>query len=369
MMTKPWLIIFLGGMGQSPPERMVSAVQSAITLDKLEWAAGSGLFQGSILLTDQKDLADRARHLAHVESSAPGFHFGEQLCDLINRYEIERPFYLGGGSGALLDGSELTLIAQSLLDKRDFAITNNLYSTDLIAFHPGSALKRINLPATDNPLAQRLRMEAGLNVTQMERNAASQFDVDTPSDVLILKLYLSTGQHTRTCIEKLEIDDSRLRAIMPLLTDQDAEVLVAGRVGSYVWAHLEAETACRIRALSEERGMRSDGRQEHGTARSILGFHLQEVGITNFFNTLAELGDAAIVDSRVLFAHMGLHPSAPDRFYSDLGEPEKITDPFLREFTEAAISAPIPVVLGGHSLVSGGLYALIDAAWLEINQA
>ena len=56
-------------------------------------------------------------------------------------------------------------------------------------------------------------------------------------------------------------------------------------------------------------------------------------------------------------------PSAADRFYSDLRQPEKISDPWVRRFTEAAIEAPIPVVLGGHSLVSGGLYALVEAAW------
>jgi hypothetical protein len=35
----------------------------------------------------------------------------------------------------------------------------------------------------------------------------------------------------------------------------------------------------------------------------------------------------------------------------------------LRRFTEAALACPIPLVLGGHTLVSGGLYVLIEAAW------
>ena len=47
----------------------------------------------------------------------------------------------------------------------------------------------------------------------------------------------------------------------------------------------------------------------------------------------------------------------------NLRQPEKIADPFVRHFTEAAMQAPIPIVLGGHSLVAGGLYALIEAAW------
>jgi hypothetical protein len=46
-------------------------------------------------------------------------------------------------------------------------------------------------------------------------------------------------------------------------------------------------------------------------------------------------------------------------------QPELIANRVAREFTEAAMLAPIPVVLGGHSLVAGGLWALIDAAWLD----
>jgi len=40
-------------------------------------------------------------------------------------------------------------------------------------------------------------------------------------------------------------------------------------------------------------------------------------------------------------------------------------DPFLRDFTRAALEAPIPVLLGGHSLMSGGLMALNEYAWKQ----
>jgi hypothetical protein len=42
-----------------------------------------------------------------------------------------------------------------------------------------------------------------------------------------------------------------------------------------------------------------------------------------------------------------------------------ITDPFLRDLTAGALAAPIPVLLGGHALVSGGLMALVQSAWDE----
>ena len=63
--------------------------------------------------------------------------------------------------------------------------------------------------------------------------------------------------------------------------------------------------------------------------------------------------------------HLGIEPSREDRFQSDLLRPEAISDTWLRRFTAAAAKAPLPVLLGGHSLVSGGLMALNDAAWLE----
>jgi hypothetical protein len=77
---------------------------------------------------------------------------------------------------------------------------------------------------------------------------------------------------------------------------------------------------------------------------------------------VARLGNAAFIDTRVLFTHFGLNLTTADRFYSDLGQHEKINNPFVREFTQQAMESPIPVILGGHSLVSGGLLALIEVA-------
>jgi hypothetical protein len=147
------------------------------------------------------------------------------------------------------------------------------------------------------------------------------------------------------------------------MLDRDATILVAGRVSSATWSYLERETACSTRVLSEERGMRASGRQARGEVRSLLGYYLDAVGLQRFFETLATMGQAIFVDNRVLFAHQGLWPSAADRFHSDLRQPAQIGDPFVRALTEAAMAAPVPVIMGGHSLVSGGMYALIEAAW------
>jgi hypothetical protein len=83
-------------------------------------------------------------------------------------------------------------------------------------------------------------------------------------------------------------------------------------------------------------------------------------GLVGFFEDLAGMADAAIIDSRVLFAAKDIHPDAADRFASDLFWIDTIRDSWLRDFTQAAAEAPLPVILGGHSLVSGGLYALAE---------
>jgi hypothetical protein len=150
---------------------------------------------------------------------------------------------------------------------------------------------------------------------------------------------------------------------LPLILEREATILVAGRVSSATWSYVERETACNTRVLSEERGMRASGRQARGEVRSLLGYYVEAMGLARTFETLATMGQALFLDNRVLFAHRGLWPTAADRFYSDLRQPAQIVDPFVRDLTEAAMAAPLPVIMGGHSLVAGGMYALIEAAW------
>jgi len=370
---RPVLVAFLGGMGGSPVEEMLAEALRAAALDSLEEALGTGGFASAILATDAPERLDRVPPGVAVDPDSGSFHLGERLARLIEHYEMESVVYFGAGSVPLLRGSDFAAIASGLRAASRVVISNNFYSGDLIAFRPASALLGVEPPTTDNALPRLLRDRAGLESLPLPRSTATQFNIDSPADLAALALHGGTGPRLSCVLSSLDLDTAPYRRCLPLLTDPLAEVLVAGRVGSQVWQYLETETACRVRVFSEERGMvaaqRASASGERRGARSILAYHLQAVGVTRFFEQLATLGDAAFIDTRVLLAHLGLHPSRADRFLSDLGRASEIEDAFLREFTEGAARAAIPVVLGGHSLVSGSLMALIEVAWREHDRA
>ena len=360
------MLIMTGSGEGSEVERMVAQARQAITLDTVDKALTVEAMDRVIVSTNSHALAEQLRDkLVCVELDAPGkeFHFGRQLLALIEKYKVERLFYMGGGSGPLLSTEEMGHLAEDLLSADRLLITNNFYSTDFAAFTPASILKDADPPAFDNDLGWLLGETLGLPIRELPRTAATQLDVDTPIDLMTIKLHPAAGRHVQQYLEQLDLDISHLEESIKFFTNREAMVVVAGRVSAATWTYLESETACQVRLFAEERGMRASGRQGRGEVRSLLGFYLDEVGEEEFFAALSTLGQAAFIDSRVIFAHRGLWPSAADRFYSDLRQPEKIADPFVRHFTEAAMHAPIPIVLGGHSLVAGGLYTLIEAAW------
>lgn len=359
--AQPTLIVFSGGMRETPVERLVGDARDAAALDTLDRGLQSGAFAGGLLVTDNERLRALAPAGVEVVRADSAFNFGDQLRALIHERRIERPLYVGGGSIPLLQSADLAALARRLTAADRLVISNNYFSADCAGWVPGSALDGLAEIPSDNRLPQLLHLQAGLPSETMERTIASQLDIDTPTDLAVLSLFGSSGR-LRGYLDTLTIDTARYRQAMPLFL-QPATILVAGRVGSAVWQYLERETACRVRLYSEERGMQADGRERSGNVRSILGFYLERAGPDELFQTLAQLGDAVFLDSRVICAHARVFPSRPDRFLSDLGRWHEVQDPFLRELTRAAIQAPVPVVLGGHSLVSGGLMALVQAAW------
>jgi hypothetical protein len=357
--SKPTLVVFLGGLGESVMEVMVGEARRAAALDTIEAALGTGAFAGGLLVTD----VPAAEPIDGLETDVDdgAFHFGRRLAGVVRGRELRSVVYMGGGSAPLLSPEELSEKAAAVAGGR--VVTNNRYSSDLVGFNATpEVLKTIEGVERDNALAAAF-VDAGQEVEELPRSVATLFDIDGPADLAVLKVTGRGGRRLSAHVGSLDIDKTGYERVLPVFLDREKQVIVAGRVGSHTWRYLETETACRVRLFAEERGMEADGRADEGKARSLLGFHLEAVGVERLFETLAELGDAAFIDSRVLAAHAGARPSREDRFLSDLGRWKEIGNPFLRELTRAAAEAPIPVLLGGHSLMSGALMLLNEHAW------
>jgi hypothetical protein len=350
--------------GSAVEDQLGHALAEA-ALDVLQEALATGAFAGAILVADDNALERRLPAAVTLDVDAEPFHFGRRLAAVIAERAIERPVYVGAGGVPLMRGSDLAAVARRLQESGRVVISNNYFSADLVAFTPGAAVGAIEPPAGDNLLPRLLHDQAGLASETLPRSSATQFNIDSPADLAVLKVAGGAGPNLTRFLETFDCEVDTYRRLMRCLVDPQAEVLLAGRVGSQVWPYLESETACRLRVYSEERGMRAAGRDASGAARSLLAFHLREVGCARFFGELAEMADAVCFDTRPLLAHLALDASRADRFWSDLGCPERIAEPFLREFTAAARDAPVPVLLGGHSLVAGGLMLLNEAAWRE----
>jgi hypothetical protein len=304
--------------------------------------------------------------------------FGGRLRDLVR---VDRPaglVVLGSGSIPLATAADRrTFLAAAAGDERR-ALANNRYSADVVAISRVDALPELpELPA-DNALPRWLEEVAGYRVDDLRRRWRLTFDIDGPLDLVLL----GVGDLAGTPIDGATVG-ARLAAVRAVANDRRSELLIAGRTSATTLAWLERHAAARVRAWVEERGLRAasllarsdyaagSGAREPREPRelrapaSILGALLDRGGPGSLGEVLARLGDAAMVDSRVLLAHrLGVDeaawPIAEDRFASDLLLPERITDPWLRDLTVAAAGAPIPVLLGGHTLVGPGARLVVE---------
>ena len=364
------LAILLGGMDGGPLEQSMRAALEAAALDAAEAARDSGAYARIFLLTDRAPALPVPTGViveTDAEAGASPFHYGARLTDWVRRHQVERFATCGAGSAPLLTSPDWQALAEALDGSSARCVANNRFSADLYALTPASALARLDpAPATDNAVPRRLWDQHGIELVELPRTVVTQFNLDTPNDLAALALSGRGGPRLLALLREGEsrLDTSRLERAAACFTERTAEVLVAGRVSSVTWNYLERESACRVRVLAEERGMQSAGTDADGTARSILGALLAESGPGRVFSTLLpEWCDAAFIDIRPALVHLGIRPNRADRFAADAGLPDAIEDLRLRALVQAAMASPVPVVLGGHSLVAGVLQLVNQWAW------
>jgi hypothetical protein len=294
---------------------------------------------------------------ARIQAGPPdGRPFGARLRELVADLGDGGLIVLGSGAVPLATAADRRELVDAAGADDPRALANNRYSADVIAVARARHVLA-NAPdmPTDNALPRWLEDHAGVAVDDRRGRTRLGIDVDGPLDLVLL------GGRWRSRLPG--VDTARVRAILDavraVVADPEAELVVAGRVSAANLAWLEARTASRTRALIEERGLRTR-RADQRPAASALGALLDRDGPEALGEHLARFGEAAIVDTRVLLAHrFGADeagwPGAEDRFASDLLQHGRIGDPWLRALAASAVNAPIPILLGGHTLVGPGL--------------
>ena len=284
--------------------------------------------------------------------------FGQHVREAVATIPPDGLILLGSGSIPLATAVDRRAFVDTAAGPPGHALANNRYSADIVAVAGAARLGDLPDVRADNGLPRWLAEAAGFAVDDLRRRWRLQVDLDTLLDALLVPWTdaddsLSAEGVTTSVVR------SALAGVAAISRDPRSELVVAGRASADGLAWLEQSTASRTRALVEERGFRTrpDGQRP---VRSTLGLLLDRDGPGALGAILAELGDAALVDTRVLLAHRfgadeAAWPGAEDRFASDLLLPDRVADPWLRDLTTAALSVPIPIVLGGHTLVGPGL--------------
>jgi hypothetical protein len=270
---------------------------------------------------------------------------------------------LGSGAGPLMTAADRRAFVAAAADDVPGALANNRYSADIVAIaRAADALEGLPDLASDNALPRWLDEVAHVPVDDRRSSWRLGVDIDGPLDLVLLgrrwTIPLPPDATTRVA--------DHLARVRAVAADPRRELIVAGRLSTASLRWLERRTPSRTRALVEERGLRTSVLGQRPPA-SVLGALLERDGSGSLGAHLARLGDAAVLDTRVLMAHRcgadaGAWPVAEDRFASDLLLHERVADPWLRELTAAAAEAPIPVVLGGHTLVGPGLRLAVGPA-------
>jgi hypothetical protein len=306
-------------------------------------------------------LAAGAADARIVTGPPDGRPFGVRLREVVDELEADGLVVLGSGALPLATAADRRAFVDTAGGDQPNALTNNRYSADIVAVaRAREALGGLPDLSTDNALPRWLEEVAGVPVHDLRRRWRLGMDVDGPLDLVLLGAPWST--HLPAGLAGAI--ESRLSAVRAVAGDPRGELVVFGRTSASTLAWLERHTMARTRALVEERGLRTSAAGQR-PPWSVLGALLDRDGPGALAEHLARLGDAALIDARVLLAHRfgaddRAWPVAEDRYASDLLQPGRIGDPWLRELTASAATATVPIVLGGHTLVGPGLRIVVS---------
>src|SRR5258706_16343876 len=183
-------------------------------------------------------------------------------------------------------------------------LTNNLHSSDWAAIsRVDYALPVIRQAARDNSMAWLLQESGEYDVRVLSGvRPATSMDLDTPSDLALIARHPDLMPNLREIVFDTRLKLIPVDELIKAASGEGNTLALIGRVSPLAWQALNKVARCWTRVMAEERGMVASGRQERGEVRSVLVPWVQARGLPGFFADLGGMADAAIFDSRVLFA-------------------------------------------------------------------
>jgi len=357
-MAGPYVLIFhrRGADGDAPLVRLLAEVRGELAERQARLFERAGASEVRIQTEWHADKAF-GEMLAHLAPTRGGL------------------IVLGSGAVPLLSGRDARRLVDLAGSGLRRALTNNRYSSDICAVGRAADLRSVPSLPSDNALPRWLEEHARYAVDELPGRERLALDLDTPLDIALAALAPGAPRWLRRASSEHGLAVPRLPELRALAADPHAELLVFGRSGSRTLRWLERNVRCRVRFMAEERGLRASSPLAIGgpspangrKPRASLGLLLDDRGASALAGVVGELAEGAILDSRVLIAHRlgadeGKWPADVDRFASDLHRPADIGDQWLRELTQSAADADLPILFGGHSLVGPGVPLLLRGA-------
>lgn len=351
--------IIIENWNVQPPKGSISEIikeaREQMIFDTSQKMFESGYFNSSIIVGDE-NLQKKAEKLNFVifEKTEKNFNFGKYLLKIINKYSLDKIFYFGAGSCYLLKTDELKFISENTV-KGQF-ISNNPISSDFISFSSSDLNNEIilNFPNIDNYFSSYLMNTTPLKYIKMPVSLGSIFDIDTPNDFAILSKITNNSCRIGNYMSNNIFKNIDLDKLLKILSSKSNEIFVYGRINPLNLYIAERDIPCKIRFLSEERGLKIRGK----ASASLLKHVFNSENFDNFFKLFENICSAGIFDTRVIFSLFAGKYDQEDVYLSDMKMWEKINNPFIKSFTKKISESKVPIILGGHSVVNGGLMAL-----------
>ena len=292
-------IIFEGGPpAENPLQESLVGLRHAVTLDTVAKFCAAGLDQ-VVPATNHGALAEAAARLGAriLRRGGPRFTSGKPPAGGAGERR-DAVIYLSGAALPLIGQEEIAWIRAAERNEPT-VVVNNVQSVDLVAWQPAAHLERVDPPENDNFLGWLLR-ETGMERVLLPNSAAVNFDLDTPTDYLILALSGRGGPRARAALR-----GGGLARPPPAGCGRRAGNGASrggphhGRVGSAIMEHFNRNLPVRLRVFSEERGNEGPGAGGCGAgARAVVADLVEDLGPERFFARLSETCDAAFFDTR-----------------------------------------------------------------------